>query len=243
MRSAYMAATGCDGCGLDVAWYSDVEQVGACGLRQSEPQFRSSSVNVVCQTSPRTAFKCRTTASTCPLALPVYPPRLWAGRADRKVGGSFLAGPAEPLATLPSGVSTACPVPACPPWDGGTGGRGQAPPLSYVERPLGAEGFEQLTQGREVMKSQVRRQGSCVVGDSLYASFAANASVLTRRGKGFSEALDERIQEALQIDRRCAFADLTTGRSRTSIPRDLWHQDGLVGIRVEQEKQVAPMWT
>jgi len=73
--------------------------------------------------------------------------------------------------------------------------------LHFIERLLGTEGFEQLTQGRKVMTSQVRRQGSRVVGD-----FVARVLCGKRQGphapgqREFSEALDEHLQEALQIE-------------------------------------------
>ena len=84
--------------------------VGACRLRQSKPSIVSSSVKVVCQTSPWTAFKCRYKAKYLPLgadgrsAAPVgldEIPDVLSRSSDRSAGDD--AGPKEPLATLASG--------------------------------------------------------------------------------------------------------------------------------------------
>ncbi|MXY54835.1 MAG: hypothetical protein F4029_16990 [Gammaproteobacteria bacterium] len=72
--------------------------------------------------------------------------------------------------------------------------------LHFIERLLGTEGFEQLTQSREVMESQVRRQGSRVVGDFVARILCGKRQGPDAPGQGeFSEALDEHLQEALQI--------------------------------------------
>ena len=144
----------------------------------------SSSVKVVCQTSPGTAFKCRNNAkylpvgadglSVAPLGLTELPDVLIGRSADRS--SRVLAGAGEPgyaaiwcLFLGPECLQLLV-----------------IEALHFIERPFGPEGFEQLTQGRKVMKSQVRRQGSRVVGDFVARVLCGKRQGPNTPGKGSS---------------------------------------------------------